>query len=43
MSFVLNTVHTCMYYMYRSSVEHFAIASAGFLDLLACFAVQRKE
>ena len=30
MSFVLNTVHTCMYYMYRSSVEHFAIASAGF-------------
>ena len=36
-----------VYYMYRSSnchsVEHFAIASAGFFVLLASFAVQRKK
>ena len=37
-----------MYYIYRVrrtviSVEHFAIAIAGFFVLLASFAVQRKE
>ena len=45
MSFVLNTVHmySCTVHRTVISVEHFAIASAGFLVLLASFAVQRKE
>ena len=44
MSFVLNTIIciTCTVHRTVISVEHFAIASAGFFVLLASFAVQRK-
>ena len=34
---------TCTVHRTVISVEHFAIASAGFFVLLASFAVQRKE
>ena len=46
MSFVLNSVHICIKCtVYRTviRVEHFAIARAGFLVLLASFAVQIEK
>ena len=40
---VLYICITCTFHQTVISVEHFAIARAGFFVLLASFAVQRKE
>ena len=43
---LLNTVHiciTCTVHRTVNSVEHFALAVAGFFVLLASFVVQRRE